>query len=138
MKLFIERSRWARGTGFGKLIDSANGDRMCCLGFLGMACGATDTPGDYTGGLIPAFDDDGKAIRTSGIRDQTLPDYDQSFWPPWLFDTADVPTESLDPFESVMALLAYTNDNVALSERERESKIAEIMGRRGVEVTFVD
>lgn len=57
MKLVIDRSKWLRGEGSSKssLLRTSDG-KMCCLGFLGLACGiapdrlkGNSNPHDVTG-----------------------------------------------------------------------------------------
>jgi hypothetical protein len=38
MKLTIDRQKWGRGASGGSLLE-LNSGKMCCLGFLGLACG---------------------------------------------------------------------------------------------------
>lgn len=107
MKLVIDRTRWLRGDGVSTLLRSG---KMCCLGFLAKACGATDAEiiGHGTPREVPTVN-----------------------WPTGLIDDDDGNT-------SLTLNLISANDGEDFVEAKREAYIARGMGIIGVKVTFID
>lgn len=114
MKLVIDRNRWLRGEASESypsesyLLRSSDG-KMCCLGFLALACGAR--PEDITN------------VRTP---DQAL---QACSWPAGLIGSRE--------FEDRCDDLMNSNDESSLRDDVRERIISERMAEIGVEVEFV-
>lgn len=111
----IVRSKWYRGKGgaYSKLqLDASMGDdggKRCCLGFFALACGL----------------DEAAII---GVEEpHRIPGFESanSMLPKWLRGNAEID-------------LINTNDNLYISEREREAHITKKFLKRGVKVNFVD
>lgn len=128
MKLVIERDRWLRGEGVSTNALTGNGARllrstdqkMCCLGFFGLACGLR--PADIVDVTTPL-------AQTGTFR------VCRTCWPAWALDVtpAGMRDNSID-----INTLMRINDASDLSEPTREATIARIFLRHGVEVEFVD
>lgn len=122
-KLVIDRSKWLRGKpGDGVLLRPEDG-RMCCLGFLGRACGLTE----------------------GEINSQGCPqDTESALWPAWLvaigeLEEDDNEEEGREFADTATALHLMTiNDSDKVSDDARERAIAEELAQHGVEVEFVD
>lgn len=94
--LVIQRDRWARGEWLGgSVLFRERDNKMCCLGFLGLGCGITETSMNEVG--FP-----------STIRSH--------HWPDKLF--VEAPNACL--WEDVLARI---NDEEGCSEEEREAWI---------------
>lgn len=112
-KLKIDRAIWCRGninlssSGESQLLTD-NGT-MCCLGFVGVACGIKEK--DLFDVADP-FDLTGKA---------------KKIWP-----TDDDNYHAGD----ILNDLLYENDNPNITEKKREVRIINLMKRAGVKVTF--
>lgn len=123
MKLVIDRKFWQNGSineGETLLLNSDTG-RMCCLGFYGIACGISraeiaDTPS-------PAS----LARRKGWTRPDEAPEAFR-FLVEW---------SRLEDAGEADSLMRF-NDAAFRNEKERESKIAEIFARNGVEVEFIN
>jgi hypothetical protein len=90
---------------------------MCCLGFLGLACGIA--PEQLQDRMSPG--------EVNSIEPTTL-------WPDWLLYPGCNTCCSDECTE-----LMLVNDSRRLdSEQDREDKIREIFGRHGIEVEFRD
>lgn len=124
----IVRSKWARGwdTGGGStLLYNPTTERMCCLGFYGVACGAVAT----------------SEAESVGIWNQGAPHGSQSFWPRWLFEpTYEVKDGTLSISRELTEYYRLTeaNDSLDISEEERERRVVEGFARHGIKVNFVD
>jgi hypothetical protein len=118
MKLVIDRSKWLRGEGANPsaLLRSEDG-KMCCLGFYGLACGA----------------------KPRDIRDVSAPaDLAGRVFPGWL-----TRVDSDDGCDSIAnspdaAMLMNINDEIHMSDNQRERELSEIFARHGIDVEFVD
>lgn len=119
-RLVIDRSRWLRGEGLGELLRRLDG-KMCCLGFLGAACG------------VPK-----EAMLGRGTPEESS---FASAFPDWLMveddDDGDGDGFRLKDGKEVR-LLVDLNDNVGGPDAGRESAIARVFAEHGVEVVFVD
>lgn len=112
MKLTIDRSKWFRGKGSQSSMLLRDDGHMCCLGFLGRACGASKK-------------------QMLNVSDPSTA-HDVS-WPRKLCTTngkLSVIGESLVAINDV--------DNYYISGLPRETAIAAMMKSVGVHVTFVD
>jgi hypothetical protein len=120
MKLVIDRKRWMRGEGSGYLFDSET-KKMCCLGF------------DLRAGGMRA-----DAIRDYGCPSSVAskPSFPESSL--WLVEqkTTDNGTYTVESRDGLQ--LMELNDKKELSESERESGIAAIFAKHGVEVEFIN
>ena len=108
MKLIIERDRWHRGQGHSALIRPSD-NKMCCLGFLGLACGIDR---DAMVGLASPL-----SIRFGS-------------WPEGI-------SPSPQGDSPLTVLLMRVNDDVSYSDPVREDQITSLMLEAGVEVEFV-
>lgn len=112
MKLVIDRNKWLRGEGpsQSRLIRS-NDNQMCCLGFLGKACGISEQE---------LFDE--YTPETAG---------DENKWPNGIFNEDAV--ENSD----ITAELMEINDDENLTDENRESNLIERFATINIEVEFV-
>lgn len=119
-RFVIERERWLRGDEENSRLLRPSDGKMCCLGFFARACG----------------------IDEDQIEDEAEPeDVPGAGWPLWVLRESDdfagdydLPGKlknSLDIVELIKA-----NDDEATGDRKRESRIAEIFAKHGVEVEF--
>ena len=118
--LVIDRARWLRGDGDGKLLDE-NG-KMCCLGFLSRAIGYAPREIRYKldpTGIVRARPSK-RALRFGALL----------AWPDK--DDPGRPSRSV-----VCDLLVHTNDDAGMSDRAREARIERLFARVGVKVRFV-
>lgn len=107
MKFTIERDLWFRGCGpYGSQLLRIDGT-MCCIGFVGRTCGATDTQ-----------------------LDRAYASHRQEFWPKWFFNETGTNKPDLVKIYNV-------NDDETISEKKRESKLKAIFKRNGDEIVFV-
>ena len=127
IKLTIVRSRWARGGASGPSRMLNDHGSMCCLGFLGRACGYSDT-------ALYRRTDPGAVVRATAagvkIGEMFAADARCSF------------PEGLLNEEDCLTCAGYSligvNDNPTLTEDVREESIGRLMAEIGVEVSFVD
>lgn len=114
MKITIERKSWIRGDQGLKFTCLFRDDgHMCCLGFLGAACG------------IPLEEMLGRKTPAGLETDE-------------LYKLYPIGIRKIDPDGfSLIGRLIVANDSPQLSEEERESKVRELMAEGGVEVDFV-
>lgn len=111
MKQFtINRKKWLRGEGseYSSLLRTEDG-KMCCLGFLGLACGGTKKQ-------IESCD---SPAGTYGPK-----------WPSALLH----PDTGLD--STTCEELMKVNDNEDLTDTERESRLKKIFKEIGIKVVF--
>lgn len=124
MKLVIERERWFRGQGAAISCLLNEHGQMCCLGFFGVACG-------YGADAILDLADPENVVRGR-----------LNLWPDWALverDERDLDDEYIGrrAFNAPdIHDLIVANDDAMLPEPERESRIAEIFAKHGVEVEF--
>lgn len=111
-KLVIDRSRWYRGQGAegSRLIREEDG-KMCCLGFLGLACGI---PAEHLQGYLTP-----SAVAPKHI----------GKWPTGLFIGGTLST--------TCELLMHRNDAPAYLPSVREELLQEAFETIGIEVEFV-
>jgi hypothetical protein len=116
VKLTIDRKRWLRGDRDSALLRPDG--KMCCLGFLGLACGLT----------------------TADIYDIASPAsvLNREKFPEFLFKP-DAQSEAIYMFNSGIAKqLMNINDLLELTDSEREAQLRDIFDLHGIEVEFVD
>lgn len=122
MKLKIDRKYWMRGTGEGMLSD---GQQMCCLGFLGKACGINDTMLNGMG-------------NPSDLRDGASKN--KRFWD--LMSAPLVEKRSLGKIgnghicTSVEDVFIQINDSQRIKDPRREDLLISEFAKVGVEVEF--
>lgn len=123
MRLVIDRSKWAVGTykgagsfSQGVLLEPETG-KMCCLGFLAKACGASDADiGNY------GMPSDVAIVKpNAGIQ-----------WPDGIIDADD---REVMRDTCITNRLAQRNDHI--KDEGREDDIAALFAEVGVEVEFV-
>ncbi len=109
MKLVINRDKWLRGEGAfeSKLLRREDG-KMCCLGFLGLACGLSES------------DIMGKATPVDALNDGKYPEA--------ILEYGFLTTTSYS--------LMSANDSRYIPETEREQTITNLMSEIGIEVEF--
>lgn len=110
-KLIIDRSRWYRGLGEERsaLLRLSDG-KMCCLGFVGLACG-------YTPGQIGGRGDPQDVTHD-------LP----SLWPKELLEYGNNSQLTAD--------LVKVNDSPFMGDHEREEQIMQLLWKAGFDVEF--
>lgn len=110
-KLFIDRSKWFRGADEGLLRNSQG--KMCCLGFVAMACGA----------------------RTDRILNVGEPENLPRFsWPEGFLTTDD---EGNVWNSTIVEKLIDYNDSSGYSDKKRESLIKSGFKKLGIDVEFI-
>jgi hypothetical protein len=113
----VERSRWHRGKGpqGSSLLRSVDG-KMCCLGFLGIACG--HSPEELEGVSVPSYlESQSRELRTANH-------FPESLWTMVLYG------------ELLECEITSANDETC--EFDRESRLKNLFARIGIEVKFVD
>jgi hypothetical protein len=119
MELVIDRQRWLRGEGakHSRLLREQD-RRMCCLGFLSIACGLSEDSIEGTS-TVEELADNGLEL------------------PSVLEQLVDEQGERRMSTRLAGRLMAE-NDDPRKDEAYRERTIAELMERIGVEVTFIN
>jgi len=124
-KLTIQRSKWLRGEGPGQsYLIRRTDQKMCCLGFFGLACGLN--PERMT--------DVGSPIGIPLMLKETYSKVWSSKVPEakFLFSAGGGGhSESANDLMNV-------NDNNNLTESDREREITAIFAKNGIEVVFTD
>ena len=125
MKFTVKRSLWLRGEGSthhnGSFLLRKVDGKMCCLGFLGLACGYTQ---DQISGITsPA------GLAANGIGDAMYPSKLQSYKPGRRLGHGYSPEA-----DELMGI----NDDVTMKDHDREARLTERFKMIGVEVEFVD
>lgn len=115
MKLVIDRSKWLRGEGWEQsALLRRSDEKMCCLGFLGEACGVSRI--SMLGKGSPRrLDKEEKALYPTAL----IVDYNTE--------------NGLSPMGELMMI----NDDPNLSEETRESLIIDRMSTFDIEVEFI-
>lgn len=111
MKLTITRSEWLRGEGFlpSRLVRSQD-NKMCCLGFLGVACG----------------------IPKEKMMNIGSPFYlNQNKWPEKLISNLDT---GFGACQNLMAI----NDTQSLNDPEREAELTKEFASIDIQVEFTE
>lgn len=127
MKVVIDRSMWYRGLGdSGSALRRRSDGKMCCLGFVGIACGYT--PEQISGMSTP---DDVLNFGQGHVRAPA----ETSKWPEALaaktmFDNGWGDT-------ALTNSLITVNDSLTMGDDEREKRIGNLLASAGVEVEFV-
>lgn len=110
-KLIINRKKWYRGKGgkgsFLVLSDGPQGGKMCCLGFLGLACGIS-----------------ARSMTDVSTPSDVLSDKIRKKWPEGLIGT------------NVGACLIATNDEGGMTARKRESELKRLFKEIDYRVEF--
>ena len=116
MKVTIDRSKWLRGEGEDKsyLLRATDG-KMCCLGFLGLACGLTE---DEIRDCDTPLDTRKYYKFPAGLLRQT----EDGVWVNSIFS----------------GLLMGFNDSEEYSEEEREAELTQLFKLIGIELEFTD
>lgn len=120
----VERANWLRGTDQSMLRNPEG--QMCCLGFLGLACGYT--PEELLNRNLP---DDFENRPTGESKDRLL----------WPRDLARVHEDQDEGGEysigtETCSRIAITNDSTFLSDASREQRLTEYFGSIGIKVVF--
>lgn len=121
MKIVITRSKWLRGSGsYASFLVRYSDGKMCCLGFLGVACG------------ISAADMEGKAA-PNHIKDHFLK------WPKGTLRENGMPhiNNGFDNGPAIQAAIKH-NDDPLLTDDNREELIRNNLKELGIEVEFED
>ncbi len=114
--LVIDRKRWARGGNGGASALLNNEGNMCCLGFLGKACGA------------PA----NRLLERSLPSDTKTESHEFGYWS----NLANIPWPKgieFKPEDDIAAL----NDDIILTDEERESALKPLFLKLGYRLKFV-
>lgn len=111
-KLVIDRGRWGRGSSGGLLVNPET-SKMCCLGFLGEACGLAR--GSMLGVATPAFCKGQLKLWPERVLVDVENTWGNSTWTQGATDI---------------------NDTVEMSEAEREEQLVEHFKEIGIELTF--
>lgn len=120
MKLVIDRAKWLRGEKDAGLLLRESDGKMCCLGFLALACGLEEDqivevgePHETRSPLLPKW---------------LCSAYDEHE------DDGELVTKYIDSSDAVE--LMKINDTVG-DDAPREREIASVFAKHGVEVEFV-
>jgi hypothetical protein len=115
----VMRSNWDRGNKQGQLLGS-NG--MCCLGFLGAACGVPDA--DLRGQGLPE--------ETTSISDV------ESRWPAKIVQWKDDGAGCAEWHDTrLVSELIEVNDDPHLDDEVREERLTALFKKADLEVEFV-
>lgn len=129
MKLTIDRSTWLRGEGpnASRLLREADG-KMCCVGFLGLACGLTKEQ-------LLEKTTVAQLVKTAAYKPS--PEHpvslDDMYRPHFDFVRGLTVAANSD----VANDLYNANDETLISEATRETSLAVLFAKIGVEVEFV-
>ncbi len=115
-KFTVQRSRWLRGDGDGMLLDPDRGNRMCCLGFACVAAGLTK-----------------EQISKRSLPEEAYDEVDAPVIEPLVEETVEGGV--LDT--SLTTRAAEINDDLGLSDHEREHGLKVLFAEHGVTVRFV-
>lgn len=122
--LTIDRKTWARGGRGGQsALLNADGN-MCCLGFLGKACGAQDSKLDVA---MPS---------DTGVTDARVTYWSNLaniLWPTELFEHHDSGHFVSSDLERHISDI---NDDVTIDDAERESKLRPLFKKIGYRLEF--
>lgn len=128
MKLTIDRSKWWRGNGSGESRLLRPDGTMCCLGFLGRACGYTDEQ---------LLDVTTPAAAVDGIRGQGTARIPQpNLWPKGTVVKAFQGHYTTQVIDEMMVANDSPGSGLNIEGR-RELRIKELMLDIDVEVEFV-
>ncbi len=119
MKFVIDRNKWLRGEGAPRsFLLRSDDQKMCCLGIFLKALGATDE---------------------SLCNTQTPADMpcNRSVIPDWMFRANTLLHEHPQNAEELYRLME-TNDDLNLSDYERELAIEQFFVSKGIDVEFVE
>lgn len=126
MDLKIIRKRWVRGGFNGRSYMRNDHGNMCCLGFLGRACGYSDDD-------LHGFSDPWDVMISAG----------RNLFPKGTFysisgftgETSE--SEKLRQTELITRIISV-NDSRKFEEKDREAEITRLMRSLDVDVTFED
>lgn len=116
MKFTVRRSDWLRGEEDG-LLYRENDGKMCCLGFLGIACGLTEDE-----------------MMDRGSPQEAL----SSLWPRGMVWEDDSDDSSIFYDSTITNELVTINDNQKIYDDTRELALIEKFKELNIEVEFVD
>lgn len=118
MKLVIDRNTWLRGEGTeNSFLLREKDSKMCCLGFLGAACGVPSESMTNT---------EAPALLNQDHRD---------LFPDFLFHGGrDLNQDSSDECNSLVEI----NDDEELTPEEREAELTMLFAKHGIEVEFIN
>jgi len=121
MKLTIDRSKWHRGRGgvMSYLLSHYDG-KMCCLGFLALACGV---PKDMIRGIRSPL---GLANRSG-----SLPE-------PMQFLVNEARYSPTTGHTTAALFLVGTNDDCGITDEQREAALSTCFRANGIEPEFVN
>lgn len=122
-ELVIDRKRWLRGEEKSALVRKFD-KKMCCLGFLGRACGIRRK--DMVAVARP------ERLNSSS---------DIKKWPAWLVSFIEMPAwQDADYFDTgrLGQQLMSLNDNQEISDKMREYKLKRKFKSVGLEVEFIN
>ena len=115
MKVTIDRSKWLRGEENKSYLLRATDGKMCCLGFLGLACGLTED--EIRDCIAPA-----KTRKYYKFPAELLRQTEDGLWVDSIFSD----------------LLMDINDREGYSEEEREAELTQLFKLIGIELEFTD
>lgn len=140
----IDRSKWVRGGKGGEACMLNKQGNMCCLGFYAKACGLTDDqlvsknlPDDV---VYDSFLDKGH-LNKAWLANYQQKDTEIVEWKSKLFKIENSPygfefDKKIAINTSICEKLADINDDVTLSESEREEKLISSFQKMDVKVKF--
>jgi len=128
MKFTVDRSKWYRGKGESQSALLRSDDQRCCIGFVGQQCGVPDI----------------HMLNYSSILDIEVLNSIRLF-PAWMQEKEPVNIEELRriypdmPEHQSRIRLAYcVNDDLSLSDEQREEKLKQIFAAAGDEIEFIN
>jgi len=112
MNFSVKRSEWLRGAMGGSFLLRKVDNKKCCLGFLALACGATEE--SIFGHRMPAS-------------------LQQAVWPKELFNE-----EGLVQITQKCINIMSVNDEVLTSDLEKEDELTRQFADIGITINFED
>jgi len=134
-KFTVKRDQWLRGStdssgdpADSKLLNHAG--QMCCLGFLGKACGYSEF----------SLQDQGDPAETVGEYVDRLYRAEADLWPVTILNAeryeVDMRLVSHTAMTPVCQTIIDVNDSAELTDEERERQLTELFKQAQIEVVF--
>ena len=120
LKFTVKRENWLRGGGEDGLSGLLIKDKMCCLGFYALACGAK--PSQIRNKAMPSN------VAWSKVPDEILPLMASEKSKPFLWPS--------DWDSKIAARLAFANDSDRIGDTVREKRLKKLFALIGVRVDF--
>ena len=116
LSFIVKRPLWYRGQHFHASALVRADNRMCCVGFLGLACGLS-----------------ARSMLNIPTAHRVESPTEQAKWPA-AFQQSEAPVYGL----TSVAEIYQVNDSPRLSEEEREAKLTTLFDKLNITITFED